>query len=349
MTSFSKVLIGWYAKNKRDLPWRGISDPYPVWLSEVILQQTRVDQGMSYYLKFLKLFPTVQHLAAATEDEVLKAWQGLGYYSRARNLHATAKTISNDFEGIFPNNSKALEKLKGIGPYTAAAIASFCFGEKSPVIDGNVYRVLTRLYGITEPVDTASGRIRLQQLAEKLIDAKYPGTYNQAIMEFGATHCTPHQPQCETCPFANFCVALKTESVQFFPVKEKKTLVKELYLYYFHISYRKEIYLHRRTKGGIWKGLYDFPHVESQTELDIKNVIKLFLAEHELAATSIVKQMSEEFIHVLSHRKIKARFVSLELKQRWMKPPENVFAVSQSKLEEYGVPRLIEKFFESLD
>ena len=216
---FNYILLQWYAKNKRELPWRETKAPYNVWLSEIILQQTRVNQGLNYYLNFIKKYPTVRHLAAATEEDILKLWQGLGYYSRARNLHFAAKQIVNDFNGEFPNISSELKKLKGIGEYTSAAIASICFNEPIAVIDGNVYRVLARIFGIGTPIDSTEGIKSFRKLANSYVSNEHPGDYNQAIMDFGAMQCTPANPNCNECPFNNICEALHTNRIKELPVK----------------------------------------------------------------------------------------------------------------------------------
>lgn len=344
--NFSRKLLGWYDKNKRDLPWRNTQDPYKVWLSEIILQQTRVDQGMSYYVKFIKLFPTVKKLADADEDAVLKAWQGLGYYGRARNLHATAKHIAYDFKGKFPSKQKELMKLKGVGEYTSAAIASFCFGEKAAVVDGNVIRVLSRIYGVTEAIDSTKGKETIKSLADELIDNKEPGLYNQAIMEFGAIHCTPHSPACESCPFENACYARKEGIVNEIPFKEKKTVVKDIWLYYFFIKYKDKTYLRKRSGKGIWKGLFDFPGILSEMELNHVEVVPAFLKENALGSIPEILHVSEEYIHILSHRKIHARFFSVRIPKRWTNFSEEIRETELSKVGEFAIPRLIDKFLE---
>ncbi len=347
MKNFSKRLIGWYQKNKRDLPWRGLHDPYPVWLSEIILQQTRVDQGMSYYFKFLELFPTVHHLAAATEDQVLKAWQGLGYYSRARNLHATARMVVKNYKGKFPQSYAELLKLKGIGPYTAAAIASFCYNEKTAVVDGNVMRVLARLHGMHEPVDSVEGINKMKQLAAECLDQKDPGTYNQAIMEFGAMHCTPYQPKCSSCPFEIDCVALQSDTVSMLPIKGKKTAVKDVWFYYFFITHGPNVYMKRRNAEGIWKGLHDFPCTESDKPMKDEEVTEEFLTQNKLASKAVVHDISEEYVHILSHRKIRAKFIEIKTTKAWKTAPEGTFEAQIADIEKYGVPRLIDKYLKS--
>lgn len=343
---FSRKLLKWYNPNKRDLPWRNTKDPYKVWLSEIILQQTRVDQGMSYYLKFVKLYPNVHKLAVAKEDKVLKAWQGLGYYSRARNLHYTAKYISKDLNGQFPDNQVALSKLKGIGAYTSAAIASFCFNEKVAVVDGNVIRVLTRIFGIEEPADSAKGKSIIQKLADELIDPNHPGEYNQAIMEFGAIHCTVHHPSCDTCPFANNCFAKKEYKTRLLPVKGKKTAVKNIWLYYFFLQYKGKTYLRKRSGDGIWKGLFDFPGIETEKALSHNEIVSNYLKVYPGHPQIVITDISHEFIHVLSHRKIHALFFTARITKKWTPRPENIIEVKISEIDEFGIPRLIDKFLE---
>ena len=227
--SFSKQLAQWYLQNKRDLPWRGSTNPYEIWLSEIILQQTRVDQGMGYYYKFIEHFPSVNHLAKASEDQVLKLWQGLGYYSRARNLHFSAKYIVNELNGEFPIGYTNILKLKGVGDYTASAIASICFNEPAAVVDGNVYRVLARYFGIFTPINSSKGIKEFKMLAQKLLNTEIPGTHNQAIMEFGARMCKPQNPDCEICPLNSSCVALEKKEIKMLPVKENKIKIKKRY------------------------------------------------------------------------------------------------------------------------
>ncbi len=344
--NFSTKLIKWYELHKRDLPWRHTQDPYKVWLSEIILQQTRVDQGMSYYVKFIDLFPTVKSLADAHEDIVLRAWQGLGYYSRARNLHATAKHIAYDLKGKFPSTQQELLRLKGVGAYTSAAIASFCFGEKAAVVDGNVMRVLTRLHGISEPIDSTEGKKLIKQIADECIDTRNPGLYNQAIMEFGAIHCTPHNPLCNNCPFDASCVALAKGKVKELPAKSKKTAVKDIWMYYFFIQKGENTFIKKRTANGIWKGLHDFPLIESQKQLKAEDLIESFIKENKLPTDSEVLSIGEEYIHILSHRKIHARFISIQTQRSWKQLPEDVFEIAVKDIDLYGVPRLIDKFLE---
>lgn len=344
--NFPRTLNQWYRSNKRHLPWRNTTDPYKVWLSEIILQQTRVDQGMSYYLKFIEHFPTVQDLAAASEDQVLKLWQGLGYYSRARNLHSTAKTITENHLGIFPKNYKELLKLKGVGPYTAAAIASFCFDEPRAVVDGNVYRVLARVHGEFEPIDTNSGKKRFQELADEAMDEENPGEHNQAMMEFGATHCTPKLPKCISCPFNKVCVAFRTDQVELLPQKSKKQKVKHVFFNYLVFVENDHIWLRKREGNGIWKNLHDFPLIESETRNQNEWVAR---EGHQKYGSPIQSKeptpLENEYVHVLSHRKIHARFFIVNSKPE-NKPKESLIRVHKDNLDQYAIPKLIDNFLQ---
>lgn len=344
MKAFSKTLLKWYENNKRDLPWRHTRDPYPIWLSEVILQQTRVDQGMAYYFRFLDLFPDIQTLAKASQDEVLKAWQGLGYYSRARNLHSTAKIISELHGGVFPPSSAELLKLKGIGPYTAAAISSFAWNEKIAVVDGNVMRVVARFAGIEKPVDSPAGRRDIENWLAGEIDAATPGLFNQAIMEFGALHCTPVQPQCAACPFKTQCIALKRDLVSVLPVKSQKTKVSNLWISFFHVVWKDRVYLHRRTNKGIWQGLYDFPSVESSKKTKGSAQVDEFVNSHLLGLQPVVESTRDGYVHLLSHRKIHAEFHLIRIQKAWKKLPDHVIEIAQKDLHVYGIPRLIDRY-----
>lgn len=341
--TFSKTLVNWYQKHHRDLPWRHTRDPYLIWLSEIILQQTRVDQGLAYYEKFVRLFPTVGHLAAASEDEVLKAWQGLGYYSRARNLHFSARFVMEHFHGKFPTAFKDVILLKGVGKYTAAAISSFSAGERVAVVDGNVQRVIARVFGITEPVDGTAGQKLIEEKATELIAEADPAAHNQAMMEFGALQCTPQKPDCESCPFAKECVALTSDLVPQLPVKSKKTAVKPLHLYYFVVQQEGNMYLKKRTEGGIWKGLHDFPEVLSEQALSIETAWETFAKTHKLPSAAIVSAPSEVYTHLLSHRKISAQFIPVNVPKTWKAPNSwKAYPTEEDALP--GVPRLVEKY-----
>ena len=344
--NFSNKLVSWYQNNKRDLPWRNTVNPYHIWLSEIILQQTRVLQGTPYYLAFLKAFPTIDDLANASEDKVLKMWQGLGYYSRARNLHFTAKDIVNNFGGEFPKDYNKVLKLKGIGVYTAAAITSFAFDMPYAVVDGNVIRVLSRVFGVSTPFDTSAGKKEFQQLAQELLIEKDAAIYNQAIMEFGAIQCKPKSPDCSSCPMQDFCVAYTANSVAELPVKSKKIKVKNRFLHYLMIEQEDNIFLGKR-KSGIWTGLYEFPFLEFPVKMDEKQVmqsdewLKIFLN-----STCDVKSVSSEFIHILSHQKIHAQFWQIKAADVVLKEYE---LIPKNSLLEFPVSRLTEKYFETID
>lgn len=337
---FSNTLIYWYLQNNRELPWRKNQNPYFIWLSEIMLQQTRVAQGLSYYLKFTETFPTVFHLAKADESTVLKMWQGLGYYSRARNLHFTAKQIANELNGQFPSTYKEIIKLKGIGDYTASAIASICFNEATAVVDGNVYRVLSRYFGIATPINSSAGIKEFKTLAQSLIDPTQPGTYNQAIMDFGALHCKPQNPLCETCPFSNSCVAFEKKLTKELPVKEKKVKVRKRYFNYLVIKTDDEKTILSERKGkGIWQGLYQFPLIESESNINKNELISseefknLFVNE-----TTISLFNKKEIVHKLSHQHLYTQFWIVETKQL------KTATISWKNILKFPVPILIANF-----
>ncbi|MCB0409465.1 MAG: A/G-specific adenine glycosylase [Flavobacteriales bacterium] len=339
---FSTQIIEWYRTNKRDLPWRKTKNPYQIWLSEIILQQTRVEQGLSYYLKFIEKYPSIKDLANAPQDEVLKLWQGLGYYSRARNLHYTSKVITDKYKGEFPATYKEILDLKGIGEYTAAAISSFSFNLPYPVIDGNVYRVLSRVFDIDTPIDSTLGKKEFKELAYELINKNNPSEYNQAIMEFGALYCKPQSPDCENCIFTSTCLAFKTKKINELPVKSKKLKQKNRYFNYLVFIDEDYTYLKKRTHKDIWHGLFDFPLIETPKKID--NILNnqqegySFLFKNHL---SIKK--SEEQIHILSHQKIHATFWTV--KQKNLTTPTNgLIKVDLKDINNYPVPKLIENY-----
>ena len=339
---FSNTLIYWYLQNSRDLPWRKTNNPYFIWLSEIMLQQTRVAQGLSYYLKFTEAFPTVFDLAKADESTVLKMWQGLGYYSRARNLHFTAKQIANEFNGEFPSTYKEIIKLKGIGDYTASAIASFAFDEPSAVVDGNVYRVLSRYFGIKTPINSSAGIKEFKELAQTLIDKENPANYNQAIMEFGAIQCKPKKPMCLFCPLSESCVALQKNLIEVLPVKGKKIKVRNRYFNFLVIKTDDNKTILQMRKGkGIWQGLYQFPLIESDKNIDKNQLItseefiNLFPDE-----TTISLFNDKEIVHKLSHQHLHTQF--------WIIETTNLSEakIKWSAIDKYPVPVLIANFFE---
>jgi len=340
---FHKTLIHWYLKNKRDLPWRKSKNPYHVWLSEIILQQTRVAQGLPYFLKFTTNFPTVFDLANADESTVLKLWQGLGYYSRARNLHFSAKYIKNELNGVFPDSYTDLLKLKGVGDYTASAIASICYNEATAVVDGNVYRVLSRYYGIKTAINSTAGIKEFKKLAQTLIDVEQPGTYNQAIMDFGATLCKPQNPLCNKCPFANSCVALEKKLIKELPLKEKKVKVKKRFFNFLVVFTDDEKTIIEERKGkGIWQGLYQFPLVETLKVIDEKELITSEKFEEIFTETSSVSLFNtKNIVHKLSHQHLYTKF--------WIIKTAKVSSktIAWKTIEKYPVPILIDKFLKA--
>lgn len=304
-------LRDWYLQHKRDLPWRETNDPYKIWLSEVILQQTRVAQGHDYYLRFIESYPTVQDLAAAREEEVLRLWQGLGYYSRARNLHACAKTIVSYYEAQFPERYEDLMKLKGIGAYTAAAIASFAFGERVPVVDGNVFRVLSRLFGVETDISSSGARKEFFEIGKKLITHSDPAIHNQAMMEFGALQCTPAKPNCMFCTLQEYCVAFRDNRQSDLPVKLKKAKVKNRYFYYFVVEDGGRLLLKSRGPKDIWQGLYDFPLYESASDKPLEEALDAALGQYPWLRNCVLKEERGPVKHLLSHQKLHVRFLRL--------------------------------------
>ncbi len=343
---FSTELKFWYRQNARDLPWRHTTDPYKIWLSEIILQQTRVDQGMSYYYKFTENYPTVFDLAQAPETQILRDWQGLGYYSRARNLHTTAKLIVSDWGGKFPTTYSDLLKLKGVGEYTAAAISSICFREAKPVVDGNVYRVLARVFGESTPIDSTSGKKRFRELAESLLDHSEPDVYNQAIMEFGARQCTPRNPNCPICPLAASCVARKEHKIAVLPVKAGKTKITERWMNYLIIRHKDNLYIRQRTANDIWKNLWEFPLLETTTATDPKTLMKSTAWRTLWQEIPFeLNHVSTEIKHILSHQKIWIRFYELTIDKAIPKKQRHDWIqIKEEQLEQHGLPIALHKY-----
>ncbi|MFM2213340.1 MAG: Adenine glycosylase [Bacteroidota bacterium] len=313
---FSNLLIQWYLQNKRDLPWRDDTNPYTIWLSEIMLQQTRVAQGLPYFLRFTEAFPTVFDLAKASEQEVLKLWQGLGYYSRARNLHKTAQQIAFDFNGVFPKTYKDLLALKGVGDYTAAAIASFAYNEDVPVVDGNVYRVLSRYFGVTTDIASSGAKKEFTQLAAAVLPKGKANRFNQAIMEFGALQCVPKNPNCSQCIFNDSCVALQKKQVAVLPIKSKKTKVTARFFNY--LIFTDDVahtMLQQRTTKGIWHNLYEFPLLETATALSEQEVLKL-IQEQVFVPNKILDitlSNADAIIHKLSHQQLHIKFWNVKV------------------------------------
>ena len=339
---FSNTLIYWYLQNKRDLPWRKSKDPYLVWLSEIILQQTRIAQGMSYFLKFVDTFPSVHDLANADELTVLKLWQGLGYYSRARNLHFSAKYISSELNGVFPRTYKDIIKLKGVGDYTASAIASICFDEPTAVVDGNVYRVLARHYGIFTPINSSKGIKEFKALAQSVLDTSQPGIYNQAIMDFGSMQCKPQNPDCQSCPLSASCVAVDKEKIQDLPVKEKKIKIKKRYFNFLVlVTQEGKTILEERKDKGIWQGLYQFPLIESKNELSVEQLVALSYFQETIPQNSKLTLFNQDLIvHKLSHQHIYARFWIVKTKN------SQLADIAWKDIDLFPVPVLISNFLD---
>ncbi len=341
---FSDKILGWYQKNKRDLPWRASTDPYKIWLSEIILQQTRVAQGTPYYLRFIEAFPKVTDLAMAKEETVLKLWQGLGYYSRARNLHAAAKMVVDDYDGRFPDTYKELLKLKGVGDYTASAVSSICFNERQAVVDGNVYRVLSRYFGVSTPINSTAGIKYFKELAQEVLHKSNVRDYNQGIMEFGAIQCTPKNPDCTHCPLKDGCVALKERKTDIWPIKLKKTKVKTRFFNYLVPLFiadngEKATLLTQRKGKGIWQNLWEFPLLESDKDMDLKDIEQLYVKVMNLKSQPIISLFNTEVVvHKLSHQHLYTKFWIVEIDEI---APDTI---PIAELEKYPVPVLISSF-----
>jgi len=347
MDEYRKALTDWYYHSKRQLPWRESRDPYHIWVSEVILQQTRVQQGMEYYHNFLRQFPDVRTLAIAPEEQVLKVWQGLGYYSRARNMHHAAKTIVHQHEGKFPAEYLSIRNLKGVGDYTAAAIASIAFDLPHAVVDGNVFRVLSRLFGISTPIDSARGKKEFYELARMMLDIKNPGEFNQALMEFGAIQCLPAQPLCVECPLNMKCHAFMHQNIGSFPVKSKQAKQKERYLNYLYLHQNNHILLEKRGDKDIWRNMYQFPLIETSLPSSPEEVIssKAWSAILQNIACTI-ESIYPEKIHLLTHQRLHIRFFSVSLDEN--RTPDLLIPVSKHEIARYPFPKPIENFLNIL-
>jgi A/G-specific adenine glycosylase len=342
-----RKLIAWYEINKRHLPWRDTGDPYSIWVSEVILQQTRVAQGLDYYLRFIDAYPDVFSLARAPIDDLLKIWQGLGYYSRARNMHIAAKHIVAVYDGRFPASYNGLITIKGIGDYTASAIASIAFGQAVPAIDGNVNRVVARLYGVQQPVDKPSGQKEIRRCAEKMMVRDTPGTYNQAVMEFGALQCVPQNPDCSSCILSRGCVAFLSELVNVLPIKEKTTKITTRYFHYFHLRFGDRTFVRRRTDGDIWAGLYEFPMIETGEETDLEKLRETPAWKSFFDGQSpVVEAVSGEITHRLTHRILKIRFY--EMVVNFPMSVADLIEIPATDLRHYAVPKVIDNYLKQL-
>jgi len=347
---FSKRIINWYEKHKRNLPWRNTKDAYVVWVSEIILQQTRVEQGLHYFNRFINKFPSITVLADASIDDVLKLWQGLGYYSRARNMHEAAVFIKQHFNSVFPKEYADIIALKGIGKYTASAIASFAFDNAYPVVDGNVMRMVSRLFGIYTPVDSTEGKNKIYKIVSKLIDKSNPSSFNQAIMEFGALQCTPSKPKCSSCVFNKDCYSFCNNCVNKLPVKGLKIKHKECFFNYFVIEYKHKnstfVYIKRRINDDIWKGLYDYPLIETKEIYTYSRLIsgkdwKKIIGDNAFD----LKEISKVYKHNLTHQKIISQFISISISEKLVPVKSNPYTLIKKKeMEKYAIPKLIDRY-----
>jgi A/G-specific adenine glycosylase len=342
--TFSQRLIGWYRKNKRDLPWRDTNDAYLIWLSEIILQQTRVEQGMPYYLRFVDSFPDIKSFAAASEDEILRMWQGLGYYSRGRNMLKTARKVVEEHSGKFPESYKDLIQLVGIGEYTASAISSFSSNEAKAVVDGNVYRFLSRYFGVDTPINSNAGKKEFQALADEVLDHQNAGEHNQAMIEFGALQCKPKNPDCELCLFNDSCIAFEQRKVHVLPVKLKKLKIKERFFFFFLVIKEDQILIKRRTNTDIWAGLHDLPAIEftertSVNELMIHPDFRAWF-DHE----SVIYSISDEIKHILTHQRLFVHFIHIDKSKEEFVSKNGWFWIKINELDQYGKPKLIFEF-----
>ena len=342
MNDFNLLIIKWYRQNKRNLPWRLTKNPYMIWLSEIILQQTKVDQGLNYYLKFRTNYPTIDDLAKADEQKVLSDWQGLGYYSRARNLHTTAKTIIDTYQGIFPNTYENILKLKGIGTYTAAAISSFAFDLPHAVVDGNVYRVLSRIFDVETPIDSTEGVKEFNFLANELLNKEHPAEHNQAIMEFGAIQCTPSNPNCTVCPFNQTCLARINGTIQQRPVKKTKTKVRNRYLHFLHIEIDNQIIITQRTEKDIWQNMYQFPLIEKTNAEELPKIKQEIENTYSIKITDITTNIK----HILSHQHLYTTFWKTDAIPEIIRKNKEYLLIQKSKLIEYPIPRVSDRYLE---
>ena len=349
MNDFGLLLTEWYGKNRRMLPWRETGDAYAIWLSEVILQQTRVNQGLPYYQRFIEKYPTIDKLAAASKDEVFKLWQGLGYYRRAENMMKAAQVIVNEHESVFPDNFNDLLKLPGIGEYTAAAIASIAYGEKVPVVDGNVYRVLSRIFGIKTVIQTSQAKKEFGNLMRSLMKQFHPGTFNEAVMEFGALQCVPANPDCSSCIFNKQCFAYSLNKVHELPVVKRKVKKRTLFIYYLVTEWEGQVVLRHRRKNEIWKGLYDFPSLEFENEQDAAVILREIESMSFIPPQSVIaiKPFQKTYKHLLTHIDITAEFIKVSVEKKPDVAGLSALQLVQYKeLSSYPVSRLVERFLE---
>jgi A/G-specific adenine glycosylase len=347
--SISGILEEWYIGNKRELPWRDSDSAYRIWLSEIILQQTRVNQGIKYYERFVERYPCVEDLAKAPVDEVLKLWQGLGYYTRARNLHATAQIIVNDYKGAFPDTYDDLLRLKGIGTYTAAAIASIAFKEPVALVDGNVFRVLSRLYGISQPIDTSAGKAHFKKIATEILNPKKPDVHNQALMEFGALVCLPRNPHCESCVLAKSCMANIQGIVDLLPVKQGKGKIRIRYFNYLFIHHQGTTYLHKRDSKDIWNSLFEFPLIETNASMSFSKLALLESWSNIFGGNPVkLNGMTKTYKHQLTHQTLFCCFYNIAVNTEPSLQQLNFYQIPLSRLNEFAVPRVMERYLEEL-
>jgi A/G-specific adenine glycosylase len=346
LSKFPALLLQWNShQNTRKMPWKGEKDPYKIWLSEIILQQTRVEQGLKYYERFISNFPDINKLAAAKDEKIYKLWEGLGYYSRCKNLIETARFISKKLNGKFPDEFEDILSLKGVGNYTASAIASFAYNLPFAVVDGNVFRVLSRVFGIKKPIDSTEGKKLFSQLAFELLDKKLPGIYNQALMDFGAVICKPQNPICNNCVLRDHCFAYKNALVNKLPVKEKKITITTRWFNYLVIEYQAKIYVTKRTANDIWKSLHEFVLIETNNDVSVKRLLAKAEKEEFLKKDSYrMLSVSPVYSQQLSHQKIMGRFIKLTLKKELTIP--GFKAIPLKQLPHYAFPRFINAYFE---
>lgn len=347
LTHFSSTLMKWYGKNARNFPWIKEKDPYRIWLSEIILQQTRVEQGLPYYQKFIRQYPSVCDLAHAHEKEVFRLWQGLGYYNRCKNLLATAKKICHQWEGQFPENYDEIIKLPGIGEYTAAALASFAFGLPHAAVDGNAQRVLARYFGIHKPVNSAEGKKYFKALANRVLNKKDPASFNQAMMDFGATVCIPRQPHCQQCPLTSGCKAFKLQKTEELPLKQARRIPKARFIHYFVICRAGRIYIQKRTGKDIWPNLHEFIFYEENKLLNKNTWQKTTLFRSLTQKNRILDlEISPVFKHQLTHQTLYVKFMLIRLQKPPVLPDNNYFAITLDQLDQYAFPRVITLYLE---
>lgn len=350
---YKQLIINWYKENKRDLPWRNKGNPFDVFLSEFILQQTRIEQGTPYFLRIKTAFPTIEKLAQASEETILFFWQGLGYYSRARNLHASARMILKNYNGVIPDNFETLKKLKGIGDYTAAAIASIGYNQPVPLIDGNVFRVVSRIFGIETPIDTTQGKKEIRKALEQFFDYEKAGNFNEAMMDFGAIQCTPTNPKCNNCPFDKSCQAFLSKSVEKYPVKEKKVSIKTRYLNYLVLQTNESdpfYILSKRTDKDIWKNLYEFPLIETDTKIDdVQLKTTEFWSSTELFSTTPKFHQIIRKSHKLTHRLLQISFTIATIDSNFLTSKPPYLLLNYNEIQQKPLPIILVKFLNQIN